>query len=334
MVESGSLRVGLIGCGGLGRRHAQEIAQMPGIELVGVCDFFRESADRLAAELDAKPRAYSDHKEMFSKEGLDAVVIVTPNFTHRELTVDAANAGLHVFCEKPMALSLADCDAMIEATEKAGVVLMIGYIRRFQSSFATMKRLIDEGRLGSLRFAHAVRLSTGPPGGAGGWQRQRSKYGGLYSLYSHELDQLCWFAGPIKCVQATLGFGNDPDNDVEEAANLNFEFESGAVGTLVCTRISPVTSYEVSVAGTTGSAKIEKGSGQEPVLLKSWGDSKIEAIEVPPANPRLGEFEHFFECIRTNTKPGPDGYAGRHTIAVALAADESHKTGRRIEVAR
>lgn len=305
---------------------------MPGIELVAVCDFFQESADRLAAELEPRPKAYSNHKEMFANEKLDAVVIVTPNFTHKELTVDAAEAGLHVFCEKPMALSLQECDAMIEATEKAGVILMVGYIRRFQSSYATMKRLIDDGRLGSLRFAHAVRLSTGPPGGAGGWQKQRSKYGGLYSLYSHELDQLCWYAGPIKAVQATLGFGNDPENDVEEAAALNFEFASGAVGTLVCTRISPVASYEVSVAGTTGSAKIENGSGQGPVLLKSWGDTKVESIESPPLNPRLGEFQHFFECIRTNTKPGPDGYAGRHTIAVALAADESHKTGRRIEV--
>lgn len=332
MAENAALNVGLVGCGGLGRRHAQAIAQMPAVHLVAVCDHFRESAERLAGDLEPRPVAYGDHKEMFARERLDAVVIVTPNFTHKQITVDAASAGLHVFCEKPMALTLHECDAMIEATERAGVTLMIGYIRRFQPVFAAMKGLVDEGRLGELRFAHAVRLGTGPPGGVQGWQTRRDQYGGLFSMFSHELDQLCWYAGPVASVQATLGFGDDPHNDVEESISLGLEFASGATGFLVCSRISPVPSYEVGVAGTAGSAKIERASGPGSIRVKLWQSDKAETIECAPGDGRLGEFEHFFDCIRQGIRPGPDGIAGRHTVAVALAADESYRTGRRVKV--
>ena len=241
---------------------------------------------------------------------------MTPNFTHKQITVDAASAGLHVFCEKPMALTLHECDAMIEATERAGVTLMIGYIRRFQPVFAAMKGLVDEGRLGELRFAHAVRLGTGPPGGVQGWQTRRDQYGGLFSMFSHELDQLCWYAGPVASVQATLGFGDDPHNDVEESISLGLEFASGATGFLVCSRISPVPSYEVGVAGTAGSAKIERASGpgsiqSQAMAKRQGGNDRVRRVMAD-----WGSLSDFFDCIRQGIRPGPDGIAGRHTVAV------------------
>ena len=119
-----TLRTGVVGCGGLGPSEAKISHEMEGIELVGVVDVHMESAQAVADELGVK--AFDNHGDLLN-EGLDAVLVVTPTWTHREICVDAANEGIAIFCEKPMALQLDDCDAMIAAADKNGVPLMLGF---------------------------------------------------------------------------------------------------------------------------------------------------------------------------------------------------------------
>ncbi len=325
-----TLKIGLVGCGGLGSRHAGHVAGMEGAEVVAVCDHARASAEALAHQLPSQPAVYDDHRTMLAAQALDVVLVVTPNFVHSTMTVDAAMAGAHVFCEKPMALTLADCDAMIEAADNAGVFLMIGYVRRFQNAYREMKRLIDDGRIGEVRMAHAVRLGTGPPGGAAGWQFCREKYGGLFSMHSHELDQLTWMAGDVRAVQAVMRYDGTSDNTVEESIFIHLEFRSGAIGSLSSSRIYPGGSYELGVAGTKGAVKITSGTGAQ--LILSQVGEKTEHLTFERNNGLLDEMTYFFDCIRTGERPQSNGLDGRRTIAISLAAHESARTGHRVEL--
>ena len=330
MAVDQTLKIGLVGCGGLGARHACHVDGMAGAELVAVCDRARDSAAALSHRLASQPAVYDDHRAMLAAQSLDAVLAVTPNFVHCPIAIDAATAGAHVFCEKPMALTVEDCNAMIDAADKAGVFLMIGYVRRFQNAYRAMKRLIDDGQIGEVRMAHAVRLGTGPPGGAEGWQLQREKYGGLFSMYSHELDQLTWMAGEVRAVQAVMRYDEASTNTVEESIFVNLEFRSGAIGSLSSSRIYPGGSYELGVAGTAGAVKITSGTGTH--LTLSRAGEKPEHLTFERNNGLLDEMAYFFACIRTGERPQSNGIDGRHTIAISLAAHESARTGHKVEV--
>lgn len=323
------LRVALAGCGGLGRTHARNVEAMQGVSLVAVCDVVGESAEQLAAQLAFGPKPYPDHRALLDAEKPDAVLVVTPNHTHSRIGTDAALSGAHVFCEKPMALTVADCDTMIRAAEQSGVFLMIGYVRRFQAAYMEMKRRVDRGDIGEITLAHAVRLGTGAPGGVGGWQTRKDRYGGMFSMYSHELDQLAWLAGEIRAVNAVMRFGEDPANEIEESIFIGIEFVSGAAGSLSSSRVYPVNSYELGVAGTGGALKLTAPGG--PITFARHG-GKPAAIEVPGNNGLADEIAHFFGCIQRGKAPRSDGRDGRRVVAIALAAHESARTGKRVEV--
>ena len=331
MAGETKLRVGVVGCGGLGSRHARNVASIEGAEVVAVSDYFLESAEKLSAELDSKPAAYSDHRKLLEQSKPDAVVVVTPNHFHAPLSIDAAQAGVHVFCEKPMALTVEDCDAMIAAAKQAGVLLMVGYVRRYQSAYREMKRRVAEGEIGEIRMAHAVRLGRGAPGGVQGWQTRRATYGGQFSMYSHELDQLAWLAGEIHAVHAVMDTGSDPEVDLEDSIFIGLEFVSGAIGSLSSSRVYPVNSYELGIAGTEGALKITKGGSDGPLYF-GRRDGDIVEIPVPANDGFVDEMKDFFSCIREDRQPESDGPAGRRVLAVAAAAHEAARTGRRTEV--
>ena len=328
-MPGGPIKVALAGCGGLGRAHARNVDALEGARLVAVCDVVSESAAQLAAQLPSGPTPYADHRAMLAAEKPDAVLVVTPNHTHSRISTDAALAGAHVFCEKPMALTVEDCDTMIRAAEQSDVFLMIGYVRRFQAAYQELKRRVDRGDAGEITLAHAVRLGTGAPGGVGGWQTRKGTYGGMFSMYSHELDQLAWLAGEIRAVNAVMKYGDDPKNEVEESIFIGIEFASGAVGSLSSSRVYPVNSYELGVAGTAGAFKLNDAGG--PILFARHGD-RSTAIEAPRNNGLTDEIAHFVGCIQRGEAPRSDGRDGRRVVAVAAAAHESARTGKRVEV--
>ncbi len=325
-----TMKIALIGCGGLGSRHAKNINSLEGAELVAICDANIDSARKLAGELSSSPTPYGDHQKLLSDQEPDVVFVITPNHTHCELAVSAAKAGAHVFCEKPMALTVEDCDAMISAAESAGVYLTVGYVRRFQNAYREMKRLIDDGKIGDVQMAHAVRLGSGAPGGAGGWQLSRDAYGGLFSMHSHELDQLTWMAGEVKAVQAVMKHGDGSENTVEESIFINLQFASGAIGSLSSSRIYPANSYELGLAGTEGALKITSGGGTD-ILFQKKGE-KPETFTFERNDALLEELSSFLNCIREQRPPEPNGYDGKRTIAISLAAHESARTGNLIEI--
>ena len=141
------IRLGIVGAGFMGGIHAAVVSDLPAARIVAVSDVDVERAERLAATCGA--RAYPDHGEMLAAEKLEAVLVCTPESGHRQPAVDAARVGCHLFVEKPLASSLEDADAMIEACRQAGVLLAVGYILRFEACYAAMQEAIAAGRSGA-----------------------------------------------------------------------------------------------------------------------------------------------------------------------------------------
>lgn len=320
---SENLRVAVIGCGGLGRKQAQISAAMEGIDLIGVCDVILDSARETAEQLGV-PLATDDHRQILA-EGPDAVLVVTPTFTHADIVVDAAAAGVHVFCEKPMATSVADCERMIAACERADVRLMVGYVLRFHNGYRAIKQIIDEGRIGEPRLVYAVRMSGRPPAGIGAWRRERAKFGGLYSASCHQMDLLLWYAGPVARVKACVNFGTFPDTDAEDSHIITWEHENGCIGSLHSSAVYPVGANALGVGGTAGAVKLE---GAE--IIWADHDGNRETIAVEPNNSLEEELAHFFECVRTGAEPLIPGKAGRDSLEIFEAGYLSGETGETI----
>jgi len=322
------LKVGVAGCGGLGRSEARIVKDLEGVQLVGVCDVILANAQKAAADLGID-KAYDNHHQLIDENDLDCMLVVTPTYTHAEITVDAANAGLHVFCEKPMAITLEECDSMLEAAEDNNVKLMIGFVRRFQPNYREMKRRVDAGDIGEVRLVQSVRMGGRPPVGIGEWRRKRDKVGGLHSAYIHEMDQILWLAGNVKTVRGVANFGSLENTDVEDSIWMLMEFENGAIGAMGSSQVYPVGWYELGVGGTTGAMRIAGGTASI-VLKKHTGED--ETIELESNDAFVEELNHFFECVRNDEKPLASGLDGRRSLEVVMAAFESAETGKIIKL--
>ena len=256
-----ALRTGVIGCGGLGPSEAKISHEMDGIELVGVVDVNIESAQAVADELGVK--AFSHHGDLID-EGLDAILVVTPTWTHREICVDAANAGIAVFCEKPMALQLDDCDAMIAAADSNGVPLMLGFVMRYWPLYVEVHKRLQNGDIGDLKLAWSTRLSGRPPVGVGEWRLDRKLVGGTWSSSVHELDLLLWMGGPVASVHGNATFGTFANTDLEDTFISTLNYENGAIGSLHSSQIYPAGASNFGLAGTKGAISHQQARRPAP----------------------------------------------------------------------
>ncbi len=316
-----TLRTGVVGCGGLGPSEAKISHEMDDIELVGVVDVHEESAQAVADEHGVK--AFTDHRDLLA-EGLDAVLVVTPTFTHREICVDAAEAGVAIFCEKPMALQLDDCDAMIAAADKAGVPLMLGFVMRYWPIYVEVHKRLENGDIGDLKLAWSTRLSGRPPFGVGEWRLKRETVGGTWSSSVHELDLLLWMGGPVASVHGNATFGTFANTNVEDTFITTLNYENGAIGSLHSSQIYPAGASNFGLAGTKGAIHINRHSG--PTLVTH--DGKREEIETEPSSVGMtNQLAAFYESARTGSTPMPDGHDGRRALEVCLATFMSAEQG-------
>ena len=182
-------RLALLGAGRVGMVHARNAAgSIPATELACIVDADPEVGDRAGAELGVP--VFTDLEQALSGAEFDGVLITAPTFAHAELAVLAAGAGKHIFCEKPMALTVDECDSMATAAEKAGVVLQVGFLRRFQPEFVEAKRRIEAGDIG---MPMVVKSLTRGPGLPPAWaQDLRRSNGMLAEVNSHDFDCVRW----------------------------------------------------------------------------------------------------------------------------------------------
>ena len=278
------MKFSIIGCGRIAQRHAEHIHKQG--KLISVCDIIEERSKELAGKYGADPYTSVEGLLEGSKE-TDVVAVCTPNGLHAEHTIKALESGFHVLCEKPMALTVADCSNMINAAEKAGKQLFIVKQNRFNPPVAAVKKLIDEGRLGRI---FSVQLSCFWHRSANyyddsSWKGTKDMDGGtLFTQFSHFIDLLYWMVGDIKEVQGYAGNFAHKGIEFEDTGVISALFYNGAIGTINYTVNSHNRNMEGSLAlfGEKGTVKI----GGQYLNELEYQDIRDYTIEnLPAGNP-------------------------------------------------
>ena len=329
------LSVALVGCGIMGQDLARQCAALDQARITAVSDVDESLASKLAQELSAT--AHTDYANMLDAVRPDAVVVAVPQFLHREVTTAAAQAGAHVFCEKPMAVTLEDCDAMITACQQAGVNLMIGQVCRYHGVHRKVRDLVAGGDLGRP-ICMMVRRVGGPWEGI--WAKPwRMKFantgGGLMEVNAHEIDFMRFVCGDVASVFARGGTYVQTDADYPDNIVLTVGFRSGAIGCLHGSQSSAVGAYGGRVDCTEGGLNFPTIWGQEAGITvgRFDGDSEfIPSDSLVGEEPVRAELREFVESITEKRPPAITGQDGRAVIEIATAGYQSMETGERVDL--
>lgn len=329
-------RVGVIGAGRIGQLHMNNIRQnIANAQIVALADIAFEHAQAVGKKLDISD-VYPDPAPIFADANIDAVLICSSTDTHAALIVDAARAGKHIFCEKPIALDLATIDQALDAVAKAGVSLQIGFNRRFDPNFAEAKRLVDEGALGAVHIVRVTSRDPEPP--PIGYV---ATSGGMFlDMSIHDFDMARFIAGSeVEEVYAVGGVLVDPAigeaGDIDTAV-VTLRFANGVLGTIDNSR-QAVYGYDqrLEVFGAKGQISVGNPKPHTAVLSQVQGDS------APPlmhfflerySDSFAIETKAFFDAIQDGTEPLVTGIDGRAPVAIALAAKRSLQEGRPVKL--
>ena len=322
MVGGAPLRIGLVGVGGIAAQHFKVLAAEEGVRVVGITDVDGTRLQERSGQWGVT--AYPGLESLLAQ--VDAVFICTPPAHHRAPTVQAAAAGIHVFCEKPIALALEDADAMAEACRKAGVVLQIGTNFHFHAFYRAMWQLWHEGTLGELancwmRSAHVF--------AARGWEQRRLQghwrmrpedSGGRLFEQIHIVNWLHWIGGPVRSVFGrALSVAEDLPVDDLDLAVLQFERGFGVAELAMVPAV--VAEDATGIIGTRGAVALRGGR----LWLRRSDATQDE--EVAPATV-VSRQRHFLDCIRQGRQPENDAADGRMSLATCLAFMRSAQEGR------
>jgi len=329
-----------MGAGRVGKVHALGLKNnIPEAELVAVVDKDEEAAKKLAKEFELK-MYFKDYREALDWGKFDAIIITTPTFTHKAITVNAAKAEKHIFCEKPMTLTLKEADSMIQETKRAKVKLQVGFMRRFDRGFLAAKEKVKEGAIGEpLLIKSTGRGPELPPEWA--WDIKKSS-GMLAEVGSHDFDTLRWFvegefekidafAGNYKCSQIKERYPDFYDHAVVIA-----QFQNGRLGMLdVGCPVGYGYDARMELLGTKGVifvGKIKdnqvmvctKGSGAVSSIYNSWKSRFKDAY--------IDELRHFIDVIKRDEEPFVTGEDGKKVVEAVAAANKSIQIGQAVSL--
>jgi myo-inositol 2-dehydrogenase / D-chiro-inositol 1-dehydrogenase len=328
--------VALVGSGRMGAYHGATLAQrLPDARLVAVADPAPGTAERLAAGWGA-PAAYTDPAEAFGDPAVDAVVIAAPARFHADLITAAANAGKAVFCEKPAALSLADLDRAIDTARAAGVVLQIGFNRRFAADWAAARALLDAGALGTPRLLRSV---TRDPGG---FDPSRVAPGTIFTeTLIHDFDTLAFLnpgaaAVEVYAIADALVEPAWRDRGLLDTAVVTVRFDNGAVGVAeACFEAAYGYDVRGEVFGSGGMATMGDGRRTGMVFSGAAGRTVDTARSDQEllADAYVAELAAFVTAVRKGGPAPVGGVEARAALVTALAAAESVRAGRSVRTA-
>jgi myo-inositol 2-dehydrogenase/D-chiro-inositol 1-dehydrogenase/scyllo-inositol 2-dehydrogenase (NAD+) len=290
-----------------------------------------EVRNALASELGIDA-SFGSLEEALEKAEFDAVIITTPTFTHKDLALQAAANGKHVFLEKPMALNLEECDAILAATRKAGVLLQLGFMRRFQPEFSAAAKRIEAGEIGRPMM---IKTLTHGPGLPPAWARDlKTSNGMLAEVNSHDWDSVRWLMGSnydrvYTEVANFKGAANQVDTPhFYDNVLVNIHMENGGLGEI--SGICPCGyGYDarVEIVGEKGIMQIGEMQGQSIVVCTDRDQGLISPIyRTWPERFAWGyinEMEHFVQSVKNETAPLVGGEEGRWAVAGVLAATRS-----------
>jgi predicted dehydrogenase len=330
----------------MGGTHAQCHAALPNAQLVAIADPEPDRRREFADIYNARP--YASVEEMVADASIDMIDICMPTYLHRRAVETAAAAKKHILCEKPMALTAADCDAMIGAVEKAGVRFMTGHVIRFWPEYTVIKQILDSGRFGKIRWASATRVSPPPTWSWKEWLFNEKLSGGaVLDLHIHDLDFLAWILGMPKTVSAAgvNGRGGALDNVWTTMTGHPEGAVGFAEGSLDMAAGFPFTmGLKVVLEG----ASIELNTRLSPDVLVAEPDGSVENPAIPqvevPATTGAGtagnisalggyfiEVKYFVDCVDKGEAPStvtPE--EAKVAVELCVAATKSARTGQSV----
>jgi inositol 2-dehydrogenase len=323
--------------GRLGRIYARDLStRIASTRLTAIADTDKEALERVRDEFDV-PHAYLDSADLLREPPVDAVVIVTPTNTHREVAMAAAAAAKPIFCEKPPSISLNDARAMRESVEQSGVFFQLGFMRRFDSGYAAAKARVNEGAIGdpvvfksTSRDPYLPSLSYADP---------RSSGGLIIDMGIHDFDLARWYMGEVASVQAIGGVLAYPDfatiGDIDNAV-VSLVFATGRLGVVDLTR-NGIYGYDISteLLGTQGTLRIGYLRETPLVVMTRAG---VAHDTVPYFMERFrdaytAQLENFARNVLDGREPPVTIEDGLEALRIAVAATRARETGLPVEIA-
>ena len=344
-----SLQVGLVGAGNISETHARALGGIPGVAIAGVYAPTRQHAERLAAEHGS--RAFDTLDRLLDHRPLDIVVIGSPSGCHAEHGIEAAKRGLHVLVEKPLDVTVARGQTLVDAAARSGVTLGVIFQDRLKPDVQRLKTLVDTGRLGTPILADARVKWYRSPDYYGGsrWRGTSALDGGgaLMNQGVHTVDLLLWLFGPVRRV-----FGRTATRlhriEVEDTAVAVLEFANGAVGTIeAATSAYPGYPRRLELTGSEGTMVLDGdnlaaldlrpgGAGQGIDVRASPPSGSTPASATSPvvadASAHRRVFEDFIRAVRTRASPCCDGRDGLRSVQVIGAIYESARSNRAVDL--
>ncbi len=348
MKETTPLRVGIIGCGKIAQvRHIPEYLGNGHAEVAGYFDFNMERAKGLAEKFGGK--AYGSAEELLADSGIGAVSICVANHAHAELTIKALRAGKHVLCEKPMAVTLAECTEMAEEAEKAGKLLMIGQNQRFAKAHVKAKQLVEEGAIGNVitfktNFGHGGPETWSIDPGAGSWffDKKKAAMGAMADLGIHKTDLIQYLLGS-RIVETTAKVVTLDKKDasgsligVDDNAICIYQMENGVVGIMAASwTYYGEEDNSTILYGTEGIMKIYDNPEFSITVIGKDGSRvlyDIDKIQTNDSQTKSGIIDEFVAAALEGRKSAVDGSDVLHAMRAVFASLESSEKGVTIKI--
>ena len=340
------VRVGIIGAG-IGRQHLRGYLSVPGARVTAICDLDTTLAAQLAEENSLEAQIFSDFTALLEADCVDAVSVCVPNFLHASVASACLEAGIHVLCEKPLALNALEAQSIAEAARKSGKICMVGQVLRFRDDVLALKAEIESGKVGEIYYARAMARRTKGIPKWGGWFTQQKLAGGgpLIDTGVHILDLAWWLSSCPRPIAASgvaydkfgprkLGLGaggaanEDGVFDVEDLAAGMVRFENGLSIHFEAAWAIHAERDErfCHLHGTQGAIlwddapKIIDQNGAVTPLSSGGGDAWTR------------EMAHFIGCIQNGTAPDPDAAQGVVMMQMLDALYQSAREGREVSI--
>jgi len=330
------LRFGVIGAGRIGKIHAENLAtRIPGAVVAAIADPIlpaaRETAERLHI-----PAAGADAQAILNDPEIDAVAICSSTDTHAAMIVAAAQAGKHIFCEKPIAYDLAAIDRALEAVRQAGVKLQIGFNRRFDPNFRRVRQLVAEGKVGEPHILRITSRDPAPPP----IEYVRVSGGMFFDMTIHDFDMARYLMGcDVEEIYVAGGVRVDPR--IGEAGDLDtavitLRFANGAIGTIDNSR-QAVYGYDqrVEVFGSGGMVSALNNTAENTVYSSGEGVYSAKPLYFfleRYMESFIAEMAEFVASIREDRQPPVSGLDGRIPVLMGMAASRSYRENRPVRI--
>ena len=328
MTQKNNLRFGVIGAGRIGKIHSGNLAtRIPDVEVAAIADVDLKAAQDVAVRLHI-PVAVEDYHSILSDPTIDAVAICSSTDTHAKIIIEAAQAGKHIFCEKPIDHDLAKIDAALEAVEKAGVKLQIGFNRRFDPNFRKVQAMVADGKIGD---PHIIRITSRDPAPPPVSYVKVS--GGMFlDMTIHDFDMARFLSGSeVEEVYTAAGVMVDPGigeaGDVDTAV-ITLRFANGAIGTIDNSR-KAIYGYDqrIEVFGSEGMVQAHNNTPDNDVYFNADGVHSAKPLYFfleRYMESFVVEMKEFVQSIRENTSPPVTGIDGRIPVVIGMAAKKSY----------